>query len=253
MLKAEEVLNTLFTVLRQSKEYYEFWFEDILTENFGCFIYNMGINQPDRLKDLALEPNRYQFVRTSIAEVLVFVAYFQPERKEEVSHLFVEMIQRMLDHKDEVNSGIFENDVYFSWLENLVSISDKEQLSLILRLYDETLIERSERFTMDELKILLASPVPAHTIRKNFSTIDQFYDEWRKWNYDDYMDYDEDFESTDFEDNDFEYDDDRYTDKPRLIANNEHTMPIISEKVANRNDPCPCGSGKKFKKCCGAN
>ncbi|HSF23252.1 MAG TPA: SEC-C metal-binding domain-containing protein, partial [Blastocatellia bacterium] len=21
---------------------------------------------------------------------------------------------------------------------------------------------------------------------------------------------------------------------------------------AGRNDPCPCGSGKKFKKCCGA-
>ncbi|MDD5944946.1 MAG: SEC-C metal-binding domain-containing protein [Clostridia bacterium] len=20
-----------------------------------------------------------------------------------------------------------------------------------------------------------------------------------------------------------------------------------------RNDPCPCGSGKKYKKCCGAN
>ncbi|HJZ13258.1 MAG TPA: SEC-C metal-binding domain-containing protein [Acidobacteriota bacterium] len=24
------------------------------------------------------------------------------------------------------------------------------------------------------------------------------------------------------------------------------------EKVG-RNDPCPCGSGKKYKKCCGAN
>ena len=23
-------------------------------------------------------------------------------------------------------------------------------------------------------------------------------------------------------------------------------------KTAGRNDPCPCGSGKKFKKCCGA-
>ena len=23
-------------------------------------------------------------------------------------------------------------------------------------------------------------------------------------------------------------------------------------KKTNRNDPCPCGSGKKFKKCCGA-
>lgn len=26
----------------------------------------------------------------------------------------------------------------------------------------------------------------------------------------------------------------------------------VSEKTVGRNDPCPCGSGKKFKKCCGA-
>ena len=24
-------------------------------------------------------------------------------------------------------------------------------------------------------------------------------------------------------------------------------------RKTGRNDPCPCGSGKKFKKCCGAN
>ena len=27
---------------------------------------------------------------------------------------------------------------------------------------------------------------------------------------------------------------------------------IVPNKVG-RNDPCPCGSGKKYKKCCGAN
>ncbi len=27
--------------------------------------------------------------------------------------------------------------------------------------------------------------------------------------------------------------------------------PITSEKTVGRNDPCPCGSGKKYKKCCG--
>ncbi len=27
--------------------------------------------------------------------------------------------------------------------------------------------------------------------------------------------------------------------------------PIINQKNINRNEPCPCGSGKKFKKCCG--
>jgi len=25
----------------------------------------------------------------------------------------------------------------------------------------------------------------------------------------------------------------------------------ISEKKVGRNEPCPCGSGKKYKKCCG--
>jgi preprotein translocase subunit SecA len=24
------------------------------------------------------------------------------------------------------------------------------------------------------------------------------------------------------------------------------------EQKVGRNDPCPCGSGKKYKKCCGA-
>jgi uncharacterized protein YecA (UPF0149 family) len=28
---------------------------------------------------------------------------------------------------------------------------------------------------------------------------------------------------------------------------------IISQNKVGRNDPCPCGSGKKYKKCCGVN
>lgn len=26
--------------------------------------------------------------------------------------------------------------------------------------------------------------------------------------------------------------------------------PVIKVETPNRNDPCPCGSGKKYKKCC---
>ena len=28
---------------------------------------------------------------------------------------------------------------------------------------------------------------------------------------------------------------------------------FVKEKTVGRNDPCPCGSGKKYKKCCGKN
>ena len=29
--------------------------------------------------------------------------------------------------------------------------------------------------------------------------------------------------------------------------------PIVKTSTVGRNDPCPCGSGKKFKNCCGRN
>ena len=28
-------------------------------------------------------------------------------------------------------------------------------------------------------------------------------------------------------------------------------QPVIKKEKVGRNDPCPCGSGKKYKKCCG--
>ncbi|MGQ9733412.1 MAG: SEC-C metal-binding domain-containing protein, partial [Candidatus Zipacnadales bacterium] len=27
---------------------------------------------------------------------------------------------------------------------------------------------------------------------------------------------------------------------------------VVKGRKVGRNDPCPCGSGKKYKKCCGA-
>ncbi len=39
-------------------------------------------------------------------------------------------------------------------------------------------------------------------------------------------------------------------DKRQNKMQTERSMPVHSEKVG-RNAPCPCGSGKKYKKCCG--
>ncbi len=48
----------------------------------------------------------------------------------------------------------------------------------------------------------------------------------------------------------------RLEKKQKLIYNrgesSEHTT-VRKEKKTGRNDPCPCGSGKKYKKCCGVN
>jgi len=40
--------------------------------------------------------------------------------------------------------------------------------------------------------------------------------------------------------------------KAITVNDDEHPAePAKSQKNAGRNEPCPCGSGKKYKKCCG--
>jgi uncharacterized protein YecA (UPF0149 family) len=41
-------------------------------------------------------------------------------------------------------------------------------------------------------------------------------------------------------------------EEQEMLKKTEKVAPIKSDKAVGRNDPCPCGSGKKFKKCCGA-
>jgi len=58
-----------------------------------------------------------------------------------------------------------------------------------------------------------------------------------------------------FEENEWEYTIGLEPDKLEDITDLERLLnppkPQIAEKKVGRNDPCPCGSGIKYKKCCG--
>ena len=43
----------------------------------------------------------------------------------------------------------------------------------------------------------------------------------------------------------------RYTWNSDRMGRMGIQQPIVKEKKVYPNDPCPCGSGKKYKKCCG--
>lgn len=49
--------------------------------------------------------------------------------------------------------------------------------------------------------------------------------------------------------------DDLLTEERRkeLYKEQKKSGTIVKDKKIGRNDPCPCGSGKKYKKCCGMN
>lgn len=50
-----------------------------------------------------------------------------------------------------------------------------------------------------------------------------------------------------------EWDDIFDADKKNEIKKNHLEAVTAKREIPGRNDPCPCGSGKKYKKCCGAN
>lgn len=58
-----------------------------------------------------------------------------------------------------------------------------------------------------------------------------------------------------FEENGWKYTIELEPDKPEDITDLEILLnPLktkVAEKKVGRNEPCPCGSGKKYKKCCG--
>ena len=58
-----------------------------------------------------------------------------------------------------------------------------------------------------------------------------------------------------FEENGWKYKIELEPDKPEDISDLEILLnPLktrLAEKKVGRNEPCPCGSGKKYKKCCG--
>lgn len=39
-------------------------------------------------------------------------------------------------------------------------------------------------------------------------------------------------------------------EEEEILANTSPVEPIQNDGKPGRNDPCPCGNGKKFKKCC---
>lgn len=41
--------------------------------------------------------------------------------------------------------------------------------------------------------------------------------------------------------------------RKKLTQEQKKSRTIVKSPKVGRNDPCPCGSGKKYKKCCGAN
>jgi len=225
-LKSIESIDSVLNILRQDEKYYKLYFNDLLTEITWEPFYKISQNRLDKLKIFMFEPGGYTYAKSVIPDVVEQVALYQ-DRGEEVKGWFNDVFEFYLNSSLEDN--VIDSDVIAFMITSVADIQIKELLPVIKKLFDKQIVSLNICGNYNEIeKYILKKSTYDH--KREILTI---FDRYKELN--DLFSDDEDYSDLPFEQDDYEY---------------EPPMTIVKEKKIGRNEPCPCGSGKKYKKCC---
>jgi len=237
-LNDDRSLEVILDILRQDNDYLEPWFGDAITEDFWELIYHMANDKLDVLGKLIFEPNRDTYSQAVMTEVAEQVLLYQPERRVEVIAWYKSIFEEWIEREDD--DTIIDTDLIAFFVSDAVDSNLTELTPLITELFEHGLVSEGIAGSLEDCVSDINTPVTINRKRDIFnSIIDRYHHFTSTWlNYTD----DPEIDYSDYEDVESSDENDRETKD--IIP-----LPVGKVKVG-RNDPCPCGSGKKYKKCC---
>ena len=265
-LNAKESLPVVLDLLQQGQEFLDYWFSDAFERIFLEPLYVLGESQLEELQTFVLSPNICFSARLMASKVVGQMVFHQPERKEEAVKWFRDVLQYHLDHPDD--KGIIDTD-FLSWTVGRVTKINAVSLEGVIRkLWDKGWIPEQILGDLDKILEDLKQPVQSYHKIPMPLGIDEFYS-GENWNRKESKVYTQEEQEE--------------IDKMLSRAGNNPLLKILSKslgkdaplkddfpifdknvthtsknrisrlapgKKIGRNEPCPCGSGKKYKKCC---
>lgn len=245
-LKSTESLPVILQMLRQDDDYYIYWFGDIIGDIFMQYLLQLALVYPSELKEYAKEANRETYFKQQVFEAQEAVVFFYPEKRAEV----LAWIGELLDfyYREKENEDILDTTL-FGFIESVIlNLHFKELLPVLEKFHKEGLIDEMVCGNIDD-------------VRKEFEREDRgdefvertIYElfEFKQWRHHEKKEFSqEELKKTE---NDLAWlkRDTEALKKKEYSANNLNEPKTESSIKVGRNDPCPCGSGKKYKKCCG--
>jgi len=239
-LDDESSLEVVLDILRQDNDYLEPWFSDAITEDFWELIYHIANDKLSVLRKFIFESNRYTYSLAVMSDVAEQVLLYQPERRLEVIAWYKSIFEEWIEREDD--DSIIDTDLIAFFVGDAVDNNLTELTPQIIELFERGLVAEGICGGLEHCLNDIYKPTPFSHKRAIFNSIKERYEHFTStWlNYTD--DYEKDY--YDYEDADAGTSDENYQELKTMI-------PISGEKVkVGRNDPCPCGSGKKYKKCC---
>lgn len=245
-LRSEESLDKILDLLRQGNEFREFWYGDLLEDLFSEPVAILGEGNLEAVTNFVKEPDLDAYSRHIGVSALEHVVRLYETRREEVIEHLEDLIQFHLGQLD--NDRIIDTTLLSLLVWSCINISAEELLPSIRKLFEHNLIYKTMvgdlQTVENDIKqeTFIGNDQP-RTIYEMYEilTIEPFMGAFAP--------------PSDMPDDgiglnpfsDFPKDDFSYTAQPFLSGTEPTKNPY---KDVGRNDTCPCGSGKKYKRCC---
>jgi len=270
-IKAVESTPVIYKILDQSENYFDWFLIDIFDQNLLDPLYTLLSENPANLNDLIMLPQKRVGARIIALDLLKEIALQEPDKKLMVLGYYRQIIDFLLSSTPEddvqdtmVTDGIIMNLIdlgAIALLPEIKKLRDSE-MSALYNMTDMDIMEatmRDRSHTQEKLQLL---PMIAH-YREVQAEIDELNEEFE--NYEDDFNFDRDKILSMLPDNITQEEFMSLLEKAaKLKSDSDQSPPDFFDKTSSpgpkmsvvkspkvgRNDPCPCGSGKKYKKCC---
>ena len=227
-MKVTEAYEPLMRLLGREKEVIEKILRDAVTETSHKIIISVFDGNTNALYELMNNPTAYEFTRNSAFRAWTyFVATGVIDRIEAEQYLI-----ECVDNLQPQNEGY----VWTSWLDAVATLGF-ESLRPLARKICETGLASPLNMDMEDFDRVVGEALSQNDceafLRENhlepFTDTIGTFSKWYGF-------------SEEFIRNKRRYQNQARIENPDIVTNPYRNV--------GRNDPCPCGSGKKFKKCC---
>ncbi|TWT67573.1 DUF1186 domain-containing protein [Allorhodopirellula solitaria] len=214
-------------------------FGDAITEDLGFILASLVGDRCDALDALIADPRINLYVRWQAVDTLLYQIRDGCMTRDSVVEKLTAHLQKAFQDGDEVAEGI---------IIRLESLGAKSALPLIETAFNSGLVD-PQMATLESVKRDIARGDEAFQQTMNElhrpTDVIAYLSKWAAFQ--DHEDRDQhSSESESFGPQD------SHIDSAGFLSENETTIRSAGTKVG-RNEKCPCGSGKKHKKCCGRN
>ena len=174
------------------------------------------------------KPGIDTYSRSILPDIVEQVVHHQPERRNEVIKWFRDVILFFLN--SELEDNVIDSDLIGFIICNVIDIEGKELMPEIEMLFDKGIVSLGICGDWKDVKKAFERP-DRYNKKRDILAINEHYKKITStWG-----SYIEDESDSSF----------YFMKKYKSTI-----LPIRTETKIGRNDPCPCGSGKKYKKCC---